>query len=169
MRLRKFGATAAVLMAVGSAVVAGAGTASADIVATKYISDSCDIDGCGQGDLIMNYHSVAKSGEGNPSGSSAFFHGNIWSQGYEDVPTRGTNTFIRYVYVYAAGGGDGSGQAVKNNAASANNCSTVDGYRVYFSSGYAGHSQFISHVYGCSGSFNLDSTLKNNNASSHFA
>lgn len=111
---------------------------------------------------------MAKSGQENPTGSFASFYGNIYNHGYTDVPARGTNVFIRYVFVFAAGEGDGSGAAVKNNAASANDCSTVDQYRVYYNSGYAGHSQLISHVYGCTGSYNLDSTLKNNNASSHF-
>ncbi|MFJ2847529.1 hypothetical protein ACIPD2_38790 [Streptomyces griseofuscus] len=117
----------------------------------------------------MNYHSVDTSGEGNPSGSFASFYGNVYDHGYEDVPARGTDVFYRYVFVFASGQGDGSGKAVKNNAASANNCSTVDGYRVYYNSGYAGHSQSIPHYYGCGSSTNLDSTLKNNNASSHFA
>ncbi|WP_153542234.1 hypothetical protein [Streptomyces sp. RB17] len=58
---------------------------------------------------------------------------------------------------------------MKKGAASANNCSDVDGYRVYYKTGYLGHSQSIPHYYGCGSSTNLDSTLKNNNASSHFA
>ncbi|WP_369392376.1 hypothetical protein AB5J72_35920 [Streptomyces sp. CG1] len=169
MRLRKLGVVAAALATVGSALLYGAGPASADIIGTKRVSDNCVIDGCSQGDLYIYYHSVANSGEGNPSGSFAQFYGNVYDQGSEDVPARGTNVFWRYLFVYYSGYGDGSGQGVKNNAAAADNCSSTDGYRIYYNSGFTGHSQSIPHYFGCGSSTNLDSTLKNNNASSHFA
>ncbi|MFY4721035.1 hypothetical protein [Streptomyces sp. LaBMicrA B280] len=168
MRFRKAGTAAAALAAIGSAVLYGAGPASADVVGTKYVSTNC-IDSTCDGGLYVNYHSVATSGSGNPSGSFADFYGNLYSHDYIDSPTTGTNAFIRYYFIFDKSMGDGGGLSVKNNAASADNCSTVDGYRIYYNTGYAGHSQFISHVYGCSGSWNLDSTLKNNNASSHYA
>ncbi|PZS27143.1 MAG: hypothetical protein DLM58_19210 [Pseudonocardiales bacterium] len=58
------------------------------------------------------------------------------------------------------GAGAGKGLCVKNNAASVWN-RTSKTVRVYFNSGYAGHSQdFAAGVRG-----NLDATLKNNNAS----
>jgi hypothetical protein len=117
--------------------------------------------------LYVNYHSVSTSGDGNPSGSFAEFYGNVSNYGSET--SHSENTDYVYHYVYLSGYGDGSGQAVKNNAASANNCSTVNGYRIYFYSGYSGHSQSIPHYFSCASSTNLDSTLKNNNASQHFA
>jgi hypothetical protein len=79
MRLKKLGATAAVATTVGSTFLFGASPASADIIDTKYISDNCVIDGCSEGDLYVYYHSVANSGQGNPSGSFAKFYGNVAS------------------------------------------------------------------------------------------
>ncbi|WP_188267782.1 MULTISPECIES: hypothetical protein [unclassified Streptomyces] len=125
---------------------------------------------CTEGDLYLNYRSVASSGNGNPPGSFAKFYGNIYDHAGTTISYNGTDTgTVNYVYVFSAGQGEGSGQAVKNNSASANNCSAVDGYRVYYNSGYAGHSQSIPHYWACASSTNLDATLKNNNASSHFA
>ncbi|WNM33663.1 hypothetical protein RKE30_26375 [Streptomyces sp. Li-HN-5-11] len=169
MRFRNIAVAAAALLAASSAALYGAGPAAADVIGTKRVSSNCDWDDCGDGRLYLQYNAVSNSGHENPSGSMVEFYGDIYNHGYDDVPTRGTNVFIRYIYVFESGQGAGSGQTVKNNAESANNCSTSDGYRVYYNSGYAGHSQYISHAYGCSASYNLDSTLKNNNASSHFA
>ncbi|MEU3345589.1 hypothetical protein ABZ723_11430 [Streptomyces sp. NPDC006700] len=166
MNLRRLGTAAAAMAAFGSAALYGAGPAAADT--TKYVSDNCDFMNCSEGDLYVNYHSVASSGNGNPSGSFAAFYGNIPDYAGAYVSYNGA-TVTHYIYVFASGQGDGSGQLVKNNGASANNCSTVDGYRVYYNSGYAGHSQSIPHYYGCASSTNFDATLKNNNASSHFA
>jgi hypothetical protein len=168
MRLRKIGVAAAALATVGSAALYGAGPAAA-ATTTQYVSDNCDFMSCTEGDLYMNYHSVAVSGQSSASGSFASFYGNIEDHGGTYVSYNGGASVTHYIYVFASGQGDGSGQAVKNNSASASNCSTVDGYRVYYNSGYAGHSQSIPHYYGCAASTNLDATLKNNNASSHFA
>jgi hypothetical protein len=115
----------------------------------------------------MNYHSVASSGNGNPSGSFAEFYGDIYDHAGTQVYQG--SSLVQYTYVFYSGYGDGSGQNVKNNSGSANDCSEVDGYRVYYNSGYAGHSQSIPHYFGCGSSTNLDSTLYNENASSHFA
>ncbi|MFI0482592.1 peptidase inhibitor family I36 protein [Actinomadura sp. 9N215] len=62
------------------------------------------------------------------------------------------------------GPGDGKGKCVKNNAASVWNRSAKT-VRVYFNSDYGGHSQDFRA--GAKG--NLDSTLKNQNASHQFA
>ncbi|MDI5969404.1 hypothetical protein POF50_008610 [Streptomyces sp. SL13] len=156
---------AAVVAALGFVSVA-AEPSSADT--SIKVSSNCDVAGqvC-TGDLYMNYHSVAKSGEENPTGSFASFYGDVPDQAGTAL-YEGAN-LVQYEYVFASGLGDGSGIAVKNDAASADDCSDVDGYRVYYNSGYAGHSQAIPHYYGCAASTNLDSTLKNENASSHFA
>ncbi|WP_230396274.1 hypothetical protein [Streptomyces blattellae] len=60
---------------------------------------------------------------------------------------------------------------MKNNAASVQNCSSVDNYRVYYNSGYGGTSQYFAHrdPYGSCKLTNLISALKNENASQHFA
>ncbi|WP_426364219.1 hypothetical protein [Streptomyces sp. E-08] len=164
----RMGATAAAAAAAALATVYAATPAAA--VSTQYVSDNCDYRGCTEGDLYLNYHSVADSGNGNPSGSFARFYGNQYNHAGETISYNGTDAgTVNYVFVFASGQGDGAGQLVKNNAASANNCSTVDGYRVYYNSGYAGHSQSIPHYWACASSTNLDATLKNNNASSHFA
>lgn len=164
----RMSALGAAIVAAGTAILYTATPAAA--VSTQYVSDNCDFMNCTEGDLYMNYHSVATSGNGNPSGSFAAFYGNISDHAGTYVSYNGTDAgTVHYIYVFYSGYGDGSGQLVKNNAASANNCSTVDGYRVYYNSGYAGHSQSIPHYYGCGSSTNLDATLKNNNASSHFA
>ncbi|MEU3659260.1 hypothetical protein AB0E77_05750 [Streptomyces sp. NPDC032940] len=167
MRSKRAGLAVAALLSAVSAVGYSGGPAAA-ATTTEYVSDNCAFMNCSEGDLILNYHSVAVSGQGNPSGSFAQFYGNIYDLAGTYVSYNGA-TAVHYVYVFFKGQGDGAGQAVKNNAASANNCSTVDGYRVYYNSGYAGHSQSIPHYYGCGSSTNLDATLKNNNASLHFA
>ncbi len=156
---------AAAFVALGSFFVS---TGPAAAITPVKVSSNCDVQGYScEGDLFMNYHSVANSGEENPDGSFASFYGDV--PDHAGVSVYNDAGMVDYEYVFASGQGDGSGQAVKNNAASADNCSDVDGYRVYYKSGYAGHSQAIPHYYGCSASTNLDATLKNENASSHFA
>ncbi|MEV4426421.1 hypothetical protein ACN9M0_13875 [Streptomyces sp. R-07] len=163
----RVGATAAAAAAAALTMLYGATPAAA--VSTEYVSDNCDFMNCTEGDLYMYYHSLTTE-SGDPSGSWARFYGNIYNHAGTTVSYNGTDSgTVNYVYVFAANYGDGSGQLVKNNAAAANNCSAVDGYRVYYNSGYAGHSQSIPHYWSCGTSTNLDATLKNNNASSHFA
>ncbi|WP_405938117.1 hypothetical protein OG338_16915 [Streptomyces sp. NBC_00726] len=165
--MRRTGMAIAALFSAVSAVGFSGGPAAAGVT-TEYVSDNCEFMNCAYGDLILNYHSVATSGQGNPSGSFAQFYGNIYDLAGTYVNYNGASA-VHYIYIFLKGQGDGGGQKVKNNAASANNCSTVDGYRVYYNSGYAGHSQSIPHYWSCASSTNLDSTLKNENASLHFA
>lgn len=170
IRTSRIGALAAVCAAVAAPVLA-ASPASATTI-TYNVSSNCVIypTHCYDGEvtddpLYVNYHSANSSGE--VSGGFAEFYGNVYN--YDGDTTHSEGIDYKYHYVYLTGYGDGGNQAVKNNAGSANNCSTVDGYRIYYSSGYGGHSQSIPHYYGCSFNVNLDSTLKNENASQHFA
>ena len=122
------------------------------------------------GGLFVYYHSRTGSAL-LPSGSFAVFYGNVYNYASD---TREINEQVYiYHYVYFSGGGDGSGQAVKNNAAAAISCSTItrDNYRIYYNSGYTGHSQEFDSAYYCleAPAINLDSTLKNENASQHWA
>ncbi|MFG3213819.1 hypothetical protein [Streptomyces tendae] len=78
-------------------------------------------------------------------------------------------TLVRLVYGYnspACYSDAGSGEAIKNNAASVANaeCSVIN--RVYFNSGYMGTSQsFWDYCGSYSYAENLKADLKNNNAS----
>ncbi|MBY8888469.1 hypothetical protein K7472_27035 [Streptomyces sp. PTM05] len=74
-------------------------------------------------------------------------------------------------YEFRPGAGAGSGQSVKNNAASAQDESGGWAYQIFYDSDYKGPSQTVNpyidngsdgNGYGWA---NLDSTLKNNNAS----
>jgi len=67
--------------------------------------------------------------------------------------------------VWVFGAGNGAGQAVKNNAASAENNSSTYDYTIYYNSNYQGASQTIGDLAWENDIVNLDSTLKNNNAS----
>jgi hypothetical protein len=100
--------------------------------------------------------------------SWASFYGNV--DDYYGTSQYQGSTLNTYRYVFN-GNGSGAGQYVKNNTASVQNCSEADNYRVYFNSGYSGHSQYFKHreAFGDCALINLDSTLKNNNASEHFA
>ncbi|MFI7388684.1 hypothetical protein [Streptomyces sp. NPDC049813] len=60
-------------------------------------------------------------------------------------------------------GGNGAGQAVKNNAASVDNWDFDLGIRIYYNSNY--NASFASQAIAKGGFANLNSTMKNNNAS----
>ncbi|MBQ1092282.1 hypothetical protein [Streptomyces sp. B93] len=163
----------AALSAATTAVAATAGllaTATPAQAATYYVTDNCDVPwiNCSYGDLWMVYNSkeYALSG-GKILSSWASFYGNVHD--YDGTSQYQGSTLSTYVYVFN-GNGNGSGQRVKNNAASVRNCAPADNYRVYYNSGYQGHSQYFGHAsaYDCP-FVNLDSTLKNDNASQHFA
>lgn len=171
IRTSRIGTAVVVMAAAATLPILTAGPASAATL-NYNVSSNCATypEHCSGGEVVddplyVNYHSADSNG--NVSGSFAEFYGDVYN--YASDTTHSENTDYVYHYVFLSGYGDGSGQAVKNNAASANNCSTVDGYRIYYSSGYSGHSQYIDHYYGCSFNVNLDSTLKNENASQHFA
>ncbi|MET7288504.1 hypothetical protein [Streptomyces sp. NPDC005573] len=65
---------------------------------------------------------------------------------------------------YTFSGGNGSGIYVKNNAASVYNYDSSYSVTIYYNSNMSGPSQYIKRQTGA----NLNSTLKNNNASQCF-
>lgn len=117
---------------------------------------------------LYNSKAYATSG-GYYTTSWATFWGNVYDY-YGSSRYQGS-TLTTYRYVFNSNG-KGAGQYVKNNAGSAQNCSSQNNYRVYYNSGYEGHSQYFPHrdVYAgeCTW-YDLDSTLKNDEASQHFA
>ncbi len=153
-------AVAAVLMA----PFAFAAPASADTI-NVYTSDNCEVANnpdCNTGTNVLwvNYNSV--DANGYTSSGRAHFLGKV--PDYEGTVTTNGSLYTAYHYVFA-NGGNGTGETVKNNAASVLACSSVANYRVYYNSNYGGHSQYISGDWGCDNGVNLDSTLHNNNAS----
>ncbi|MFI9783597.1 hypothetical protein ACIHEI_08850 [Kitasatospora sp. NPDC051984] len=93
----------------------------------------------------------------SPGFSGAYFGDTSGtSKGYEDYPYNSTYTF--------GGGGSGSGQYVRNNAASVYNYNSSDSVWIYYSPGGYGVSQ---RFYPKSGG-DLISALRNNNASQCF-
>jgi hypothetical protein len=169
-------ALAVVTAAAGVSMVTTA-PAQASAPLNVYVSNNCgmypqDCSGADMvgGGLYVYYHSRTGSAL-RPSGSYAVFYGDVYNYA-TDTTEIGAQTYI-YHYVYFSGKGDGSGQAVKNNAAAAISCSTItrDNYRIYYNSGYTGHSQEFDAAYYCldAPAINLDSTLKNENASQHWA
>ncbi|MFJ6569555.1 hypothetical protein ACIQNU_19225 [Streptomyces sp. NPDC091292] len=146
-------------------------TATPAHAVTYTTTDNCNVPwiNCSYGDLWLLYNSKAlavKDGKYLTSWSS--FYGNV--NDYWGTSQYQGSTLTTYRYVFN-GNGNGSWQYMKNNAASVRNCSDVDNYRVYYNSGYLGHSQYFGHTTAwASCTFvDLDSTLKNNNASQHFA
>ncbi|CAL2060009.1 MULTISPECIES: hypothetical protein [Streptomyces] len=161
-------ATAAVLGATAALLIAG----SPAQAGTYSVTSNCDVSwiSCAnEPDLWEMYNSKANSGSGgNYTTSWASFYGDV--DDYSGTSQYQGSTLETYRYVFN-GNGSGSGQAVKNNAGSIQNCSETDNYRVYYNSSYAGHSQYIGHrdAYGSCVWDDLDSTLQNNEASQHFA
>ncbi|WP_433893569.1 hypothetical protein [Streptomyces sp. CA-111067] len=96
----------------------------------------------------------------NNAGAVALFTGNVPNYaGY----TSGSNY---YTYIFDTDTAySGHGQAVKNNVASVSNESSTHDFRVYYNSGYAGPSQLIPETGSSGSATNLNSTLKNENAS----
>ncbi|CAL9326336.1 MULTISPECIES: hypothetical protein [Streptomyces] len=161
--------TAAGAFAVTAAAVLA--TAAPAQAATYNVTDNCDVPwiNCTEGDLWLLYNSTAYAvQDGQYVTSWAEFYGNV--SDYWGTSQYQGSTLTTYRYVFN-GNGNGAWQYVKNNAASVQNCSEVDNYRVYYNSGYEGHSQYFAHrePYGDCVLTNLDSTLKNENASEHFA
>ncbi|MGW4439224.1 hypothetical protein ACWELO_26295 [Streptomyces sp. NPDC004596] len=157
-----FAATAAALLATAAPAHAG----------TFNVTSNCDVPwvSCSnEAEFWQMYNSKALSDSGGHYTTSwAEFWGDVYD--YYGTSQYQGSTLNTYRYVFN-GNGSGAGQYVKNNAASAQNCSNVNNYRVYYNSGYAGHSQYFGHSdpYGPCTWYDLDSTLKNNEASQHFA
>lgn len=158
------------LVAASPAAASDDPTAAPNAIINMYVPNNCNqypsscySDGTmGNYYLELRFHSVEYA-----SSAYARFHGNVYDYAYD------SSNGIRYNYVFG-GGGDGQSSPVKNDAASVYNsygsASGHDAYRVYYYSGYTGHSQYIeANVLGKDDPVNLDGTLKNENASQHFA
>lgn len=163
--IARFGAVAAAAAALAAPLVT-ATPASASGYPTYYVSDNCAVHPtyCYYGSingLTLYYNSIIP-GYPYASGSTATFASSVYNYAGDTVSN------IKYVYIFQQNFGNGSGQAVKNNAAAVSTCGALDNYRVYYNSGYAGHSQTFPKN-NCAYDYNLDSTLKNNNASQHIA
>ncbi|MEU3553483.1 hypothetical protein [Streptomyces fragilis] len=170
-------AGASLATAVGAALAVLGPVQTASAVTTYKVNNNCDYRSCAigySGRLFLYYNS--KENDGYYSGL-AHFYGNVYDYAGETVSPNGAIA-VRYDFVFGKNNvgntASGTGVAVKNNAAMVENCAPYDGYRVYYNSGYQGSSQYFDHTYGsvnCAGgkSVNLNSTLKNNNASQHFA
>ncbi|MEV0929063.1 hypothetical protein AB0I99_28830 [Streptomyces spongiicola] len=156
------------------ALVAGMATAAWALMpiqqaAAVAISDNCDVMPCSYGDLHLHYNSVEHGGSYS---ARASFYGNIPSY------YGGMYANISFTYIFGKNSlGQNTadtGKGVKNAAASVENCAPYDSYRVYYNSNYQGASQYFADTLGsqfCAGGklVNLNSTLKNQNASQHFA
>jgi len=135
-RPRRVGMTATLIAALLGATVVAAPSAQA-----------AGRDGtCTTGEFCLYYNS-------DQQGSVSDFP----AAGLESIPDYGTGTSC---YVFKTAGVAGSGQCVKNNAASVRNLTTKS-VTVYFNSGYGGATQTIA----AGAAANLNATLKNNNAS----
>jgi hypothetical protein len=160
--------------AASAALLSGIPASAADVTPmatiTIDVSDNCAVhpSGCSNGSingLTLFYNSI-KSGYPDASGSTATFNGNVNDYNYDTTVSEGNN--YHWHYIFQKNFGNGSGQAVKNNAAAVSTCGALDNYRVYYNHGYTGHSQTFPKN-NCNYDYNLDSTLKNNNASQHIA
>lgn len=163
--LARFGIAAAATAALAAPLFT-ATPANAANSPTHFVSDNCAVHPtfCFAGSingLTLYYHSIIP-GYAFASGSTATFASSVYNYAGETVNS------TKYAYIFQTDFGDGSGQLVKNNAAAVSTCGAQDNYRVYYNSGYAGHSQDFPKK-NCSKDYNLDSTLKNENASQHIA
>lgn len=146
------------LMAIAAGSFAIAPRAEASGIHTYYLSDECDglaTETCADFGTVMRYNS---GGEG-----AAFpFAKDIPNFGGYSTTYNGGLDVNNYIYVFKSfeGWTGGAGQAVKNNAASVNNGSTCK-VRIYYNSYYSGANQTV----GVNSTANLNSTLKNENAS----
>lgn len=165
---RRVKASATVLAATAARLV----TAVPAHAGTFNVTSNCDVPwaNCSNEPALWEMHnskSLSLSG-GSYTTSWAEFWGDVYD--YDGTGEYQGSTLETYRYV-SNGNGSGSGQYVKNNAGSMQSCSEVSNYRVYFDSGYGGHSQYIPHrdAYADCVWYDLDSTLKNNEASQCFA
>jgi hypothetical protein len=146
------------LMAIAAGGLAIAPQAEASGVHTYYLSNECD--GLGTQDCV--YYGTTMRFNSNEEGAAFPFAKDIPNFGGYSTTYNGGLDVNNYIYVYEPldGWTAGQGQAVKNNAASVNNGSTCK-VRIYYNSYYSGAYQTI----GVNTNANLNSTLKNENAS----
>jgi hypothetical protein len=156
----------AVVTCAGITTLATAGPASATVIYTSspcIFRDSRGYDPDCETDLWVNYNSSPQSGVKPAPGASAAMYGDIYDY------SAGLDGNGVYVFVFGTQGNEaGAGQKIKNNAASADPCGP-NNYRIYYSSGYTGHSQYFAADSYCGADFNFDSTLKNEDASEHWS
>ncbi|MGW7280956.1 hypothetical protein ACWGIV_22170 [Streptomyces sp. NPDC054844] len=171
--MKKMSTRARIRIAVAAALAAAGSLVSTTPAqaATYNVTSNCSVAWltCSSGDLWLLYNSKSLALEGNHYVTSwATFYGNV--ENYEGTSRYQGSSLTTYRYVFN-GNGNGAWQYVKNNAASVQNCSGVDNYRVYYNSSYGGTSQYFRHrdAYADCTLTNLISALKNNNASQHFA
>lgn len=122
----------------GAVALAGFGTALAT-AGTANAAESCT-----SGYACLHYNSD--------------YQGAFYRQ-YFNIPN-----YAGYYFSASSAGSAGAGQAVKNNTASVDNWDFNNGIRMYFNSNYAGVSQGIP----AGGAANLNTSLKNDNASGKF-
>ncbi|MGJ5891239.1 hypothetical protein ACSCBZ_04735 [Streptomyces niveiscabiei] len=161
-------ATSGTVLAVSAALLCGAAPAQA---VGNNVSDNCDVPwiSCSNGDLWLFYNSKSIAiQDGRIESAYTTFYGDVYDHWGTSEYQGSSLTTYRYVF---GNGGNGDGQYMKNNAASVENCSPDDNYRVYYNSGYGGTSQYFAKngPYGDCNITDLISALKNNNASSHFS
>ncbi|GLV91989.1 hypothetical protein Slala04_34430 [Streptomyces lavendulae subsp. lavendulae] len=165
----RLGTALATVTAATALVAATAGSAQA---AEHKVTSDCDVTwiNCANEPLLMLFYNSKELAikDGSYTSSWAQFYGNVSDYTGTSQYQGSTLTTFRYVF---NGSGTGSWQYMKNNAASVQNCSGTDAYRVYFNSGYGGTSQYFQkrEPYGSCPWSNLISALKNENASQHFA
>ncbi|MGY0487265.1 hypothetical protein [Streptomyces sp. WG-D5] len=126
------------LVVAGAVTLAGIGTA----LSTAGTANAAET--CTSGYACLYY---------NSNYSGAFY------RQYFDI-----SNYAGYYFSASAAGSAGAGQPVKNNTASVDNWDFYNGIRIYYNSGFTGASQSI----GAGGQANLNTTLKNENASGKF-
>lgn len=133
--------------------------------ATGYYNDACGYSSpfsC----FSLHYNTIAHDGGLSPCFISNDSISDYWGYSPNGVAV------VRYMFGYYStsdgaqmcpygSSSAGVGDSVKNNAGSANNGDSA-AYRIYFNSGYAGHSQYFGARTTLK---DLDSTLHNDNAS----
>lgn len=144
--MKRFSVRSKVRVAV-TVLAAGAGLliTSTPAHADGKVTSSCSAPwiACSSGDLWMLYSTKANAVSGGSYVTSwSTFYGNI-NEHYGTSQYQGS-TLTAYRYVFN-GNGKGAGVYTKNNAGSVQNCSSVENYRVYYSSGFGGTSQYLAH------------------------
>ncbi|WP_030457618.1 hypothetical protein [Kitasatospora sp. NRRL B-11411] len=149
-----------------AAVLVVPGQAQAANAVDYYVSDNCNTQSssdCSAGFNVLDVY-YSQNGEGG----RAKFLGNV--SNYDSDSFYEGAVLYTYHYRYAYGTSSaGVNQGVRNNAASVKGCSSAANYRVYYSPAYQGSSQYIPGDWGCDNVTNLESWLRNENASQHWS
>ncbi|MFC1431421.1 hypothetical protein ACEZDB_12285 [Streptacidiphilus sp. N1-3] len=145
----------ATLVAVGGMIAATSVFGATSASATVTVSTNCNW----TGGLYLRYNSDFKGAEADICNDLFDYAG--WS-----VYNGSSLDTAHLVFAAGDGGSAGAGTSVKNNAAAVANWSATAGvsYTVYFHSGYSGAAQSIPWTHD-GYPVNLNSSLKNNNAS----